>query len=157
MRTMSKAAAVSAALVCCSLSASPALAVSKPLPPGKRVSLEWVGDIALSSQRGLPPQGVPAALAPVRALLQDADVTVGNLEGTLSVGGISKCGRIGSTNCFAFQAPPIVAGQLHGIGFDVLGDYDTENPKTGRGLEQRIVSWIPANHIFTGISRFDRA
>jgi hypothetical protein len=26
-----------------------------------------------------------------------------------------------------------------------------------RGLEQRIVSWIPANHIFTGISRFGLA
>ena len=84
------------------------------------VTLEWVGDIAMSSQRGLPPAGVSGALAPVHKLLQHADVTLGNLEGTLSDGGTSKCAVIGPNNCFAFQAPPIFAGQLHALGFDLL-------------------------------------
>ena len=46
-----------------------------------------------------------------------ADVTLGNLEGTLATGGSSKCGA-GSENCFAFRAPPSYApgapqGRLH--------------------------------------------
>jgi hypothetical protein len=84
------------------------------------ITLEWVGDIALSTQRGLPPGGLIGSLAPVRRILRRADVTLGNLEGTLSVGGVSKCGGIGGGTCFAFQAPPAFAGQLHALGFDLL-------------------------------------
>jgi poly-gamma-glutamate capsule biosynthesis protein CapA/YwtB (metallophosphatase superfamily) len=46
-------------------------------------------------------------------------VAIGNLEGTLSSGGTSKCGR-GSSGCFAFQAPPQSASLLRGAGFDDL-------------------------------------
>src|ERR1700733_12811438 len=60
-------------------------------PKAHPVTIEWVGDIALSSERGLPPGGLTGALAPVRGLLHGAELTVGNLEGTLSVGGASKC------------------------------------------------------------------
>jgi capsule synthesis protein PGA_cap len=84
------------------------------------ITLEWVGDIALSTQRGLPPGGLDHALAPVGALLRDAQVTLGNLEGTLSVGGTSKCGGIGGGTCFAFQAPPATAGRLRALGFDLV-------------------------------------
>jgi poly-gamma-glutamate capsule biosynthesis protein CapA/YwtB (metallophosphatase superfamily) len=60
------------------------------------------------------------ALAPVSGLLHRANVTLGNLEGTLSVGGPSKCGGIGGGSCFAFQAPPSTAGQLRSLGFDLV-------------------------------------
>lgn len=101
--------------------AAPAAASSGGGPGTPRpVTLEWVGDIALSAQRGLPPGGVVHALAPVRRQLRDADVTLGNLEGTLSVGGSSKCGGIGGGDCFAFQAPPHTARGLHALGFDLL-------------------------------------
>lgn len=83
-------------------------------------SLQWVGDIALSTQRGLPPGGLASALSPVKALLRETELTVGNLEGTLSVGGASKCGGIGGGTCFAFQAPPSTAGALSKLGFDVV-------------------------------------
>jgi poly-gamma-glutamate capsule biosynthesis protein CapA/YwtB (metallophosphatase superfamily) len=53
-------------------------------------------------------------------LLRHADVTLGNLEGTLSVGGASKCGGIGGGGCYAFQAPPSTAAQLHTLGFDLV-------------------------------------
>src|SRR5580704_1241768 len=71
----------------------------------RTVTLEWVGDIALSTQRGLPPGGLARALAPVAPQLHDAQLTLGNLEGTLSSGGTSKCGpgSIGGGTCFAFQ------------------------------------------------------
>ena len=86
----------------------------------KPVTLEWVGDIALSTQRGLPPGGLRHALTPVAHQLHNADLTLGNLEGTLSVGGRSKCGGIGGGNCFAFQAPPSTARGLSGLGFDLV-------------------------------------
>jgi poly-gamma-glutamate capsule biosynthesis protein CapA/YwtB (metallophosphatase superfamily) len=44
----------------------------------------------------------------------------GNLEGTLSTGGVSKCGPAPSPVCFAFQAPPGNAAGLADAGFDVL-------------------------------------
>src|SRR5204862_574000 len=47
------------------------------------------------------------------------DVVLGNLEGTLSVGGTSKCGA-SSTNCFAFQTPPSYARWLERAGYTVM-------------------------------------
>jgi hypothetical protein len=89
-------------------------------PSSRSITLEWVGDIAFGSRYGLPPGGVSAALAPVRSQLRDADLTIGNLEGTLSVGGVSKCASLGPSECYAYQAPPDYARQLKRSGFDVL-------------------------------------
>jgi hypothetical protein len=47
------------------------------------------------------------------------DVVLGNLEGTLAMGGASKCGA-SSTDCFAFQAPPSYARALAEAGFTIL-------------------------------------
>ena len=106
------------------LAAVLSMAVSGPAAGRPRrarpVTLEWVGDIALSAQRGLPPGGLDRALAPVRQLLRGAQITMGNLEGTLAVGGSSKCGGIGGGGCFAFQAPPSTAAQLRALGFGVV-------------------------------------
>jgi hypothetical protein len=69
----------------------------------RSITFEWIGDIALSTQRGLPPGGLFHALEPVNRQLHQAQVTMGNLEGTLSVGGSSKCGAgVGGGTCFAF-------------------------------------------------------
>jgi poly-gamma-glutamate capsule biosynthesis protein CapA/YwtB (metallophosphatase superfamily) len=77
------------------------------------VSIAFAGDIAL-----LGP--APSSLfAGVRTPLRQADVAIGNLEGTLSVGGSSKCGKH-SKSCFAFQSPPQSAALLRGAGFDDL-------------------------------------
>jgi poly-gamma-glutamate capsule biosynthesis protein CapA/YwtB (metallophosphatase superfamily) len=47
------------------------------------------------------------------------DVVLGNLEGTLTERGSAKCGA-GSTDCFAFRAPPSYARLLGSAGFTVL-------------------------------------
>ena len=87
----------------------------------RSVTLNWVGDIALSTERGLPPDGVATSLAPVASALRSGDGTIGNLEGTLSEGGGSKCGSAdGGGMCFAFQAPPTVAGELRSVGFKLV-------------------------------------
>ncbi|HEY1480023.1 MAG TPA: CapA family protein [Gaiellales bacterium] len=88
-------------------------------PTGKPVSIEWVGDTVLGSSYGMPPDDGKQSMANVRRTLQGADLTWGNLEETLSTTSGSKCGA-GSPNCFAFQAPPVYAGDLKAAGFDLM-------------------------------------
>lgn len=47
------------------------------------------------------------------------DLVLGNLEGTLTGRGASKCGA-GSSSCYAFRAPPSYAGLLRSAGFTVM-------------------------------------
>lgn len=47
------------------------------------------------------------------------DVVLGNLEGTLTDRGASKCGG-GSSSCFAFRAPPSYASLLTRAGFTIM-------------------------------------
>jgi poly-gamma-glutamate capsule biosynthesis protein CapA/YwtB (metallophosphatase superfamily) len=97
------------------------------------VTLQWVGDIALSTQRGLPPGGLARALEPVSPQLHDAQLTLGNLEGTLSTGGTSKCGpgSIGGGTCFAFQAPPSTAQQLRRLSFGLVNQANNHSEDYG--------------------------
>jgi len=87
--------------------------------PSSTVSVAWAGDITPGSRYGKPPEQGRALFNGVRALLVGADLAVGNLEGTLSVGGASKCGTDGG-QCFSFQAPPENAGALSWAGFDLM-------------------------------------
>jgi Bacterial capsule synthesis protein PGA_cap len=103
-----------------------------PAPRAAAITLEWVGDIALSSRLGLPPGGLRRALAPVARTLRSVDLTAGNLEGTLSRGGSSKCATL-SNDCFAFQAPPGIARELRGLGFGVLNQANNHSMDFGRG------------------------
>jgi hypothetical protein len=111
-------------------------------PPSGRVTVAFAGDIAL-----LGP--APSSLfAGTRGLLRRADVAIGNLEGTLSSGGTSKCGKH-STGCFAFQSPPQSAALLRGAGFDDLNvannhafDYGTSGQQqTLRALSRYKLRW----------------
>jgi len=82
-------------------------------PPPAQVTIAFAGDIALLGQ---PPASL---FAGVRGPLRGADIAIGNLEGTLSSGGTSKC-KPGSSGCYAFQAPPQSAALLRDAGFDDL-------------------------------------
>jgi hypothetical protein len=96
----------------------------KPAPVVKRrtpsgiVTIAATGDIVMGSTPNLPTDGGRSFFAGVQADLA-GDVVLGNLEGTLSVGGVSKCG-VASTNCFAFQTPPSYAKWLEQAGFTVM-------------------------------------
>ena len=118
------------------------------------VTLQWVGDIALSTQLGLPPGGLDHALAPIAGTLRDADLTLGNLEGTLSVGGISKCGTTGtatSGTCFAFQAPPSTGVALRRLGFDLVNQANNHAQDFGpSGHAQTIAALRRAGVAWTG-------
>jgi Bacterial capsule synthesis protein PGA_cap len=120
--------------------------------PAHPITLEWVGDMALSTGLGLPPGGVFKALAPLRVGLRDADVTAGNLEGTLSTGGASKCGGANTSTCFAFQAPPSYAGQYRALGFDIVNQANNHAIDFGSsGHRQTLAALKKAGLAYTGL------
>jgi poly-gamma-glutamate capsule biosynthesis protein CapA/YwtB (metallophosphatase superfamily) len=89
-----------------------------PAPANATVSIAAVGDTVMGSVGDLPPDGGRTFFDGVDQVLR-GDVVLGNLEGTLSTGGESKCGS-GSPNCYAFQTPPSYARWLARAGFTVL-------------------------------------
>ncbi|MCZ7590064.1 MAG: CapA family protein [Gaiella sp.] len=121
----------------------------QPATPGVPqgvVAIVATGDIVMGSTPNLPPDGGRSFFSDVQTDLA-GDVVLGNLEGTLSTGGGSKCGK-GSTNCFAFQTPPSYARWLRDAGFTTLNlannhAYDfgagglrqTTNALAGAGLQ----------------------
>jgi hypothetical protein len=112
------ALAVVAILLSLESAAAPARAGGRDLA-GARLVIAWAGDITPGSRYGLPPQEGRGLFGSVRRDLRRADLALGNLEGTLSTGGLSKCGADGG-QCFSFQAPPSNAAALRWAGFDAL-------------------------------------
>ncbi len=88
------------------------------------ISIIGVGDIMLGtnypSADYLPPNAAKNLLSSVSAILSDADVTFGNLEGTI----LDKGGQVKRCNdpskCYAFRTPEKYAMPLKQAGFDVL-------------------------------------
>jgi cell division protein YceG involved in septum cleavage/poly-gamma-glutamate capsule biosynthesis protein CapA/YwtB (metallophosphatase superfamily)/N-acetylmuramoyl-L-alanine amidase len=88
-------------------------------PRRAEVTIAAVGDIAMGSTPVLPAGGGATLFSAVAPQLA-ADVTIGNLEGTLALGGESKCGSRSGGACFAFRTPPWYAYWLRRAGFHVL-------------------------------------
>jgi poly-gamma-glutamate capsule biosynthesis protein CapA/YwtB (metallophosphatase superfamily) len=83
------------------------------------VSIGWAGDAVPASSGFALPDDPTALFAAVRPLLTAPDVMFGNLEGTLTGRGSSKCGA-GFTSCYAFRSPPAYARAFAWAGYDVL-------------------------------------
>jgi len=101
-----------AALLCC---------VSVLVQAKETVTVVGVGDIMLGTD--YPYEDLPAnqgrdLMTDVHATLKAADLTFGNLEGTILNGGTSSKG--GCKNCFAFRMPEYLADLLPAAGFDVM-------------------------------------
>ena len=98
---------LSAAAVVLLTGAAPLGAAPKPA-----VRFAFTGDIAMVA-------------GPVQSYFRSVsvdlagDVVLGNLEGTLTDHGSTKCGAA-SSNCFAFHAPPSYATYLRNAGFTVM-------------------------------------
>lgn len=108
------------------------------VPPGV-VAIVATGDIVMGSTPNLPPDGGRSFFSAVQTDLA-GDVVIGNLEGTLSRGGSSKCGE-NSTNCFAFRTPPSYARWLARAGFTVMSIANNHAFDYGeQGLEQTIAA-----------------
>lgn len=118
------------------------------VPPGV-VAIVATGDIVMGSTPNLPPDGGRAFFSDVQTDLA-GDVVIGNLEGTLSSGGSSKCGA-SSTNCFAFHTPPSYARWLAQAGFTVMNLANNHAYDFGAsGLEQTIDALGSAGLRYTG-------
>lgn len=87
--------------------------------PARSITIGWVGDVALGSRSGSPPDAGRGLLAAVRRQLRRPDLMIGNLEGVIGTGGTSKCAHL-KHDCFAFEAPPATAKTLAWAGFDVM-------------------------------------
>jgi hypothetical protein len=124
-------------------------ATEKQPPPTEPVTIQWVGDTVLGSSYGLPPSGGRYSLQAVTPSLRKADFTWGNLEETLSTGGVSKCAGSSSGTCFAFQAPPSYSRLLKRAGFEIMNlannhanDFGASGQKqTHAALARAHVAW----------------
>ncbi len=99
--------------------------VQSTQPPAPQLyTVIGVGDMMLGtnypSKSHLPPNGGADLLADVTHILQDADVTFGNLEGTIldSGGTVKRCSN--PSLCYAFRSPESYMQHFVNAGFDVL-------------------------------------
>jgi poly-gamma-glutamate capsule biosynthesis protein CapA/YwtB (metallophosphatase superfamily) len=119
------------------------------------LSIIGVGDIMMGSNypsgESLPPDDGKFLFEDVKEILEDADITCGNLEGTLlDKGGIPKrCGDSTGRNCHSFRMPTRYAEHLKNAGFDFMnlannhsGDMGPEGREsTYRTLEKNEISF----------------
>lgn len=134
-------------LACCVASGLPATAsAAGGVEVTRDLRLSWVGDMAFSSEQGLPAGGVAGALDPVRRFLT-GDLVTGNLEGTLATGGSSKCGAGSGGDCFSFRAPPSYARGLRRAGFDVLNVANNHANDYGPTGQAQTAAALRAAHI----------
>ncbi len=88
------------------------------------ITIIGVGDIMMGTnypgEQYLPPNNGKYLLSGVDSILQDADLTFGNLEGViLDEGGTPKYCK-NPNLCFAFRTPEIYIQNLVNAGFDVM-------------------------------------
>jgi hypothetical protein len=127
-------------------------AAERRLPSVPRtITIGWVGDITPGSQYGLPPADGRTLFSAARAALREPDLMIGNLEGTFSQGGVSKCAA-GAARCYAFQAPLANARALRDAGFDLLNLANNHSYDYGEeGRWQTLKALYDAHLTFTGL------
>jgi poly-gamma-glutamate capsule biosynthesis protein CapA/YwtB (metallophosphatase superfamily) len=105
---------------------------------GDVVTFAAVGDTAMGVTPTLPAE--PATyFDPIKGELK-GDVVFGNLEGTLTdVSESPKCGP-GSTECFAFRAPPEYAKYLGQAGFTVMSNANNHSFDFGEAGEDETIA-----------------
>lgn len=94
-------------------------------PDESLISVIGVGDIMMGSNypgnSSLPPNDGRDLFEDVKDILESADITCGNLEGTLlNSGGTPKICKDSGGHCVSFRMPEHYAGYLKDAGFDFL-------------------------------------
>ena len=83
-----------------------------------------VGDIMMGTNypnsNRLPPDNAKTLMANVKHILQDADITMGNLEGVLLDEGGTPKGCRNPDVCYVFRSPTSFAENLVEAGFDMM-------------------------------------
>lgn len=120
----------------------------------KTLSIIGVGDIMLGtnfpSEYYLPPNADCSPLIdPVKDILLDADLTVGNLEGCFSDTAplVKRCKD--TTKCYAFRMPEKFGQNLKDVGFDILtiaNNHSGDFGDLGRKTTVKILDSLKIKH-----------
>jgi poly-gamma-glutamate capsule biosynthesis protein CapA/YwtB (metallophosphatase superfamily) len=112
-------------------------ALRQATPAEPSVRLAAVGDIMLANviEQNMAAQGVDQPFELVAPYLQQADMTFGNLEGTLTERGSPR------PKNYTFRTPPSLAGGLVNAGFDILSVANNHTMDFGpEGLEDTLAT-----------------
>ena len=123
----------------------------------KKITVIGVGDIMLGSNypsKNLLPKNDYNILSDTEKILQDADITIGNLEGTLfDEGGIPKsCSDL--SVCFVFRTPSKYGQYLKKAGFDYLSIANNHSNDFGdEGISKTMKNLDELGIKYTGIKK----
>ena len=123
----------------------------------KKITVIGVGDIMLGSNypsKNLLPKNDYNILSDTEKILQDADITIGNLEGTLfDEGGIPKSCSDPSV-CFVFRTPSKYGQYLKEAGFDYLSIANNHSNDFGdEGISKTMKNLDELGIKYTGIKK----
>ena len=123
----------------------------------KKITVIGVGDIMLGSNypsKNLLPKNDYNILSDTEKILQDADITVGNLEGTFfDEGGIPKSCSDPSV-CFVFRTPSKYGQYLKKAGFDYLSIANNHSNDFGdEGISKTMKNLDELGIKYTGIKK----
>jgi len=123
------------------------------------ISIIGVGDMMLGtnypSASYLPPDDGKDILAPVKDILLEADLTFGNMEGTIlsDSGDVKKCGN--PAVCYAFKSPDHYISYFKEAGFDVLSLANNHSGDFGVPGKTNTVRLLKENAIeFAGLVEY---
>lgn len=157
---MSAAASLSEAMVDTTLGADINRLAGAAVDSPKVYTVIGVGDMMLGtnypSSSHLPPKGGATMLARVWELLRVADVTFGNLEGTiLDEGGTPKrCNNPDA--CYVFRSPESYVQHFAKAGFDFLSIANNHSGDFGaKGRERTKAALREADIAFAGLAGTD--
>lgn len=123
----------------------------------KKITVIGVGDIMLGSNypsKNLLPKNDYNILTDTEKILQDADITIGNLEGTLfDEGGTPKSCSDPSV-CFVFRTPSKYGQYLKKAGFDYLSIANNHSNDFGdEGIRETMKNLDELGIKYTGIKK----
>ena len=123
----------------------------------KKITIIGVGDIMLGSNypsKNLLPKNDYNILSDTEKILQDADITIGNLEGTLfDEGGTPKSCSDPSV-CFVFRTPSKYGQYLKKAGFDYLSIANNHSNDFGdEGIRETMKNLDELGIKYTGIKK----
>ena len=123
----------------------------------KKITVIGVGDIMLGSNypsKNLLPKNDYNILTDTEKILQDADITVGNLEGTLFDEGGTPKSCSDPSLCFVFRTPSKYGQYLKEAGFDYLSIANNHSNDFGdEGIRQTMKNLDELGIKYTGIKK----
>ena len=127
------------------------------IPENKKITVIGVGDIMLGSNypsKNLLPKNDYNILTDTEKILQDADITVGNLEGTLFDEGGTPKSCSDPSLCFVFRTPSKYGQYLKEAGFDYLSIANNHSNDFGdEGIRETMKNLDEQGIKYTGIKK----